>query len=206
MALAYPLDLRNAGIALRRVTFSLRRSITTATLPVGLQVMEIGVGIWRARIECLPTRDLGRAAAFVEALQGATTFLCYSPAQCWPAAHPGGVIAGAWADTLAVTARTETTITATAPNAALRLRAGDLVGLEQAGRYGLFRVLKDAQPAAGAIVLDVLPRVPSFFTAGAVLRLKQPVCEMILDPTSEPDMGDGLSLSPVSWSAIQKVA
>ncbi len=121
----------------------------------------------------------------------------------------GGAIAGSWSDTLPVSGRTETTITATAVNANLRLRLGDLVGLEQSGRYGLFRVLADAQPQLGSLVLQVAPRVPSFFTGGpggAVLRLHQPVCEMMLDPSSEPDMGDGLTMAPVSWQAIQKVS
>lgn len=208
MALTYPLDLRASDIPLQRVTFSLARSLATAKLPTGLQVMETGVSIWRASIACRPEREYGRrrAAAFVEALQGAGSFLCFSPAQCWPAAHPGGAISGSWSDALPVDGVTETTVTASAANSALRLRRGDLVGLEQSGRYGLFRVLADAQPSGGAITLDVLPRIPSFFGFGATLRLKQPVCEMILDPTTEPDMGDGLTMSPVSWSAIQKVA
>lgn len=208
MALGYPLDLRTSGIRLQRVAFTLRRAIATASLPTGLQVVETGVATWRASILCRPEREYGRrlAAAFVDALQGSGSFLCYSPAQCWPAAHPGGAIAGSWADTLSVNSKTETTVTANAPNSALRLRRGDLVGLQQAGRYGLFRVLADAQPSGGAITLNVLPRIPSFFGFGALLLLKQPVCEMILDPSTEPDMGDGLTMAPVSWSAIQKVA
>lgn len=209
MALSYPLDLRTSGIRLQRVSFSLRRAIATAALPTGMQVMETGVAIWRASITARPEREYGRrrAAAFVEALQGAGTFLCYSPAQCWPAAHPGGAITGTWSNTLIATGFSETSVAASAPNAALRLRAGDLIGLEQAGRYGLFRVLADTQPAGGAITIQVAPRIPiTLFTIGCVLRLHEPVCEMILDPTTEPDMGDGLTMSPVSWSAIQKVA
>lgn len=208
MALTYPLDLRTAGIRLRRVTFTLQRSVSTAKLPTGLQVMETGVPIWKASIECRPEHEYGRrrAVAFVEALAGAGTFLCFSPAQCWPAAHPNGAITGAWSDTLSVSSRTETTVTANAPNSNLRLRVGDLIGLEQSGRYGLFRVMADHAPVAGSITLNVLPRIPSFFTSGATLRLKQPVCEMILDPTTEHSAGDGLSMEPVSFQAIQKVS
>lgn len=208
MALIYPLDLRTSGLRLQRVTFALARSIATAKLPTGLQVMETGVAIWKASILCRPEHEYGRrrAAAFVEALSGTGSFLCFSPAQCWPAAHPGGAITGTWADTLSVTAVSPISVTAAAPNAALRLRIGDLVGLQQGGRYGLFRVQQDAQPVASALVLTVTPRIPSFFTAGAVLRLHRPVCEMVLDPASEPDMGDGLTMAPVAWQAVQKVA
>ncbi|MFC5423049.1 hypothetical protein ACFPOB_26215 [Bosea eneae] len=208
MPLTYPLDLRTSGLRLRRVTFSLVRSVATAKLPAGLQVMETGVAIWKASIEIRPEREYGRrrAVAFVEALQGSGSFLCYSPAQCWPAAHPGGAIAGVWSDTLLLSARTETSVAAVAPNAALRLRAGDLIGLEQSGRYGLFRVMADAAPAAGSISIAVLPRIPSFFTTDAVLRLHQPACEMILDPTAAYAPGDGFSMEPVSFQAVQKVS
>lgn len=209
MALAFPLDLRSSGIRLARVAFSLSRSIATAKLPAGMQVMETGVAVWRAQIQCRPEREYGRrrAAAFVHALSGAGSFLCYSPAECWPAAHPGGAIAGAWSDTLTVSSLSETTITAGPPDAALRLRAGDLVGLEGGGHYDLYRVVADATPLGAAITLQVAPRIAvSLFAGGATLRLHRPVCEMILDPTSEPDMGDGLSMAPVSFSAVQKVA
>lgn len=206
MALTFPIDLRTSGLRLQRVTFSLARSVATAKLPTGAQVMETGVAIWRASITLRPEREHGRrrAAAFIDALSGTGTFLCFSPAQCWPAAHPGGVLTG-WHDTLVVAATTATTITATGAASGLRLRAGDLVGIERLGKYGLFRVLADAAPAAGTITLQVAPRVPSFL-AGGTLRLKQPVCEMVRDPSSEADMGDGLSMSPVSFQAIQKVS
>jgi hypothetical protein len=208
MALVFPLDLRSSGIRLRSVAFMLMRSVATAKLPTGTQAMETGVAIWRAQVTCRPEREYGRrrAAAFVDALSGTGTALVHSPAQCWPAAHPGGVIAGAWADELTLSGRTETTLSAPAPNASLRLRRGDLVGLEQAGRYGLFRILADAQPSLGVIALEVAPRVPSFFTAGATLRLHQPVCEMMLDPAGEPGMGEGLTMEAVSFAMIQKVA
>ncbi|SEG59175.1 hypothetical protein [Bosea lathyri] len=209
MALTYPLDLRSSGLVLRRVTFSLARSVATAKLPTGLQVIETGTPVWRAGIEVRPEREYGRrrAVAFVEALMGAGTALIYTPAQCWPAAHPGGqIVSGTFADTLTVASLTATTIVAGAPNANLRLRVGDLIGLEQANRYGLFRVMADAQPQGLSLTLSVLPRIPSFFTGGATLRLHQPVCEMILDPSDEPDTGDGLTMAPVTFRMLQKVA
>lgn len=212
MAVAFPRDLRTSGIRLQRVTFSPLRSVATAKLPAGLQAMETGPAIWRAAIACRGEHEYGRRrnAAFVASLVGTGSFLCYSPSACWPAKHPGGQIAGAWTDTLSVTAVTPTTIMAVAPNGNLRISAGDYVGLEQlvggVVRYGYFQVLVDALPVASALGLDVFPRVPSFFTSAATLRLHQPVCEMVLDPGAEPDMGDGLTMAPVSWQAIQKVA
>lgn len=208
MALSFPRDLRTSGIVLRSVRFTLARSIATAKLPAGLQAMETGVAVWKASIQCRPEHEHGRrrAAAFVDALSGTGTFLCYSPAECWPAAHPGGAIDGAWSDTLDVTMIATTAVLAAAPNANLQIRPGDMVGLEESGRYGLFRALADAAPDAGILAIEVAPRIPSFFTTAAVLRLYRPVCEMILDPTSEPDLGEGLTLAPVSWQAIQKVA
>lgn len=209
MALTYPLDLRSSGIRLQRVTFSLVDAVSTAKLPNALQVMEIGPAMWRASITCRPEREYGRrrAAAFVDALRGGKPFLCYSPAQCWPAAHPGGAITGAWADNLAVTGTTATTVTATAPNAALRLRAGDLVDIRASDRFALLRVLADAQPVGGIITIEVAPRVvTSLFGPGSFLWLKQPVCEMVLDPSAEPNMGDGLSMEPVSFQAVQKLS
>lgn len=208
MALTYPLDLRSAGLSLRHVIFSLSRSVATAKLPAGLQAMETGPAIWRAAISVRPEREYGRrrAVAFVDALAGTGTALIFSPAQCWPAAHPGGAISGTWYATQTLTSRTETSFVATVSNPNLRLRAGDLVGLEQAGRHGLFRVLADAAPVGSAITLQVAPRIPSFFTAGATVRLEKPVCEMMLDPTTEANVGDGLTMEPVSFSMIQKVA
>ena len=206
MALSFPLDLRTSGVVLRRVDFALSRSISMARLPVGLQVMETATPFWRAAITCRPERELGRrrAVAFVDALAGAGTFLCYSPVQCWPAAHPGGALSG-WSDALGVTATTATTITAVGAPSGLRMRPGDLVGVEKSGKYGLFRVLADAAPAGGAITLQVTPRVPSFL-AGGILTLRRPVCEMILDPNVVPSMGDGFSASPVTFAGIQKVS
>lgn len=212
MALSFPRDLRTSGIRLQRVSFSLARSVATAKLPSGLQAMETANAIWRAAIVCRGEHEYGRrrASAFVAALAGTGTFLCYSPSACWPAKHPGGAITGAWADTLSIAAVTPTSIIAVAPNAALRITAGDYVGLEQTvsgvARYGFFQVMADAQPVASALTLELSPRLTSYFSAGAVLRLHRPVCEMVLDPNAEPDMGDGLTMSPVSWQAIQKVS
>lgn len=81
MALTYPLDLRSSGLRLRRVSFTLSRSVATAKLPAGLQAMETGVAIWRAQVSIRPEREYGRrrAAAFVDALSGTGTALIYSP-------------------------------------------------------------------------------------------------------------------------------
>lgn len=208
MALTYPLDLRSSGLRLRRVSFTLSRSVATAKLPTGLQAMETGVAIWRAQVSVRPEREYGRrrAAAFVDALSGTGTALIYSPAQCWPARHPGGAIDGAWVATQIVTARTETSFTMTVANPNLRITAGDLLGLEQGGRYGLFRALADAAPVGNAMTVHVAPRLPSFFGNGATVRLEKPVCEMMLDPMTEPSLGDGLGMDPVSFGMVQKVA
>ena len=208
MALTFPLDLRTAGLRLQRVTFSLSRSVATAKLLAGLQAMEIGPAIWRASIAVRPEREHGRrrAMAFVDALSGTGTALVFSPAQCWPAAHPGGAIAGTWYPTQTLTSRTETSFVMSVSNGNLRIRAGDLVGLEQSGRFGLFRALADAAPVGLAMTVQVAPRIPSFFGAGATVRLEKPVCEMMLDPASEAGVGDGLTMEPVSFSMIQKVA
>lgn len=94
----------------------------------------------------------------------------------------------------------------TVANPNLRITAGDLLGLEQAGRYGLFRALADAAPVGNAMTVHVAPRLPSFFGNGATVRLERPVCEMMLDPAVEPSLGDGLSMEPVTFSMMQKVA
>jgi hypothetical protein len=208
MTVTYPRDLRLLEPLLDFAAEpTLRRRVASANLPGGLQVMETGTPLWTGSWRTKPLKQFDRrpVEAFIDSLAGARSFLAYWPSKCWPAAHPGGaIISGAWADTLAVTAVTATSIAATAPNPQLRLRAGDLVGLEQSGRFGLYRVLLDAQPAAGSITLHITPRPAiGVFGSGAVLRLNRPVCEMILDPSTPPDMGGGF-MAALSFSGVQK--
>jgi hypothetical protein len=209
MPITYPRDLRLLETVLGYSPEPrLRRRVSTASLPAGLQVMETGTPVWTGQWRTIPLTQSQRRPieAWLDSLSGARSFLAYWPTKCWPAAHPGGtIVSGAWANSLTVTAVTATTISATAPNAELRLRAGDMVGLEQSSKFGLYRVLEDAQPAGGVIVLEITPRpAVGLFGSGAVLRLNRPVCEMILDPSAPVDVADGF-LSSISFSAVQKV-
>lgn len=184
-----------------------RRSVATASMPGGISVLETSDAIWTARwrTHALNQAERRRVEAWLDSLAGARSFLTFFPGKCWPIAHPGGQITGTWSDTLAVTIVEPTVVTATAPNAALRLKAGDLVSLEQSGRHQLLRVMADCQPAGGVIEVDVAPRpAQGLFGAGALLRLKEPRCEMILDPSQPAEPADGI-LAPMSFAGIQKV-
>ncbi len=208
MAVTYPRDVRALEPLLALATLNMVHNTASVQMKTGAFSMDLAPGRWSGSFTTRILRETERrpVEAFVASLSGGKTFLAYDRMKCYPAKHQAGAISGAWSDTLVVDQVTTTTIRCAAPNANLRMAAGDFVGLEASGKYSLHRVLSDAQPSSGLITLDVAPIVSAaLFPAGSVLRLVRPVCQMILDPSKPVEPTSGEYLATVSFSGVQAV-
>jgi hypothetical protein len=214
MPITYPRAM--PPVTLASAHLRLQRFQTVTTLYGGVtQVQERADPRWFLDMTTIPLTptQAQRLAAWIDSLRGGLkTFLASHPVLCRPAAYYAGLPAtraagGAFDGTASVSALTDTTISLTGLPASLVLGAGDRIGLTQAGRYGLFRVLQDVTGSGGgAVTVDVEPRVnASLFTTAAVARLDQPLVEMFLVPDSLPDLTVSAGRSAATLSAIQRV-
>jgi hypothetical protein len=88
------------------------------------------------------------------------------------------------------------------PLAGLQFKAGDRVGLEQAGFYGYYEVMEDVTGGASTASITVAPFLHStVFTAGtAVCRLWRPWCKFVITDWVESGTVED---APVNFSGVQ---
>jgi hypothetical protein len=201
MAITYPRDLRNladAGIAfIEPSALLINERVATARLPNAVQAVEIAPRVWSGAFTTQPLDDdqYRLVDAFLSSLGGAKQVLIFNPKFSRPAA------AGLPATTSA-TIVTATSITL-ALTSGLVITNGDHIGLEQGGRYGLFKALETVTAVSGAATVTVSPQVPSYFTGGATARLIRPVCRAILDPSQPYRPALHAEAQSLSFSCIQ---
>ena len=165
----------------------------------------------------LNASEVRRWRAFWDRMRGGLRgFLAHDPLQALPLAYPGGfggmtrAGGGAFDGTADVTSFPSLNHIAlgTLP-AGFSIASGDMIGLIESGRYGLYRIL-DAVVANGSGVATVLvePRlglVTSRFTASAVANFLQPSCVMVPDPSSWSYVEESTRPTPASFSGEQVV-
>jgi hypothetical protein len=84
---------------------------------------------------------------------------------------------------------------------------GDYIGLEQGGKYSLHRLTADATTNVGGVfTMSVVPLIPpGLFTSAGILRIQQPVCQMIIAPDDLPSVSRSPGPQSLSFSAVQAV-
>ena len=98
---------------------------------------------------------------------------------------------------------TATTVTVSGLPGALALKAGDAIGLEEGGAYGLHTIVEDATAVGGVVTVSVEPFVKlGIFSPAATARFAYPKVCMTLDSR---DPVSGSHVQQVSFSAIQRI-
>ena len=89
----------------------------------------------------------------------------------------------------------------------MKFKAGDMVGLSQGTKRGLYRIVEDVTfNAAGSGVVFVEPRVQlTLFTGAAIANFFRPVCTMVLDPGSVSTTQTAGAASSISFAGVQQV-
>lgn len=215
MAISYP----RAMLAGCQATDTMRliRTEAAAMLASGAtQATQLAPPRWRCDYTTKPLSMAERRPwrAWLDSLNGALrTFLGHSPLQVWPGAYPGGFAGmsrasgGAFDGTAQASAVSATGISIIGLPAGFVLGAGDLLGLVQNGKYGLYRIMEPVVAAGnGTASVTLSPAVnTSLFSIGATVNFARPVCEMILDPATAPDASAELSRKPVTFTGIQRL-
>jgi hypothetical protein len=202
MPLVYPLDLRtivDSGVPpIAPSSFNLRVSAATARLPAITQVMEVAPRIWVAEytLQARNPAQQRQIGAFLSALGGPLQFLGFHPGHLRP-------MDSLLPDTASALAFTGNTITISIASGRV-VTAGDMIGVEQGGRYGLYRALETVTAAAAAATVQVAPTIhPGAFTPGAAVRFTRPVARMILDPAEQQNVPLSPLASIISFRAMQ---
>ncbi|MBO6507404.1 MAG: hypothetical protein JJ979_02775 [Roseibium sp.] len=140
---------------------------------------------------------------------GLKSFLAYRHERPYPKDYRFGFnglskhFGGAFTGTCVVDAIAQTGLTVSGLPSTFSVRAGDMIGLIQSGKYGLHVVLEDAIASAGAVSLLVEPFIKTnIFSTAATANFAQPLCEMILTSYSGPR---SIELETVSITAVQKI-
>lgn len=150
---------------------------------------------WRATLQTVPlTRSQSQEleAWWTDQLVGMNTTLLSNAEKAYPVRYPNGfagltrATGGAFDGTATTSSLTPTTIGLQGLPANFVLEAGDLVGLEEAGRYGLFQLKSAATAiASGTLTIDVHPQInTTAFSLAATANFASPLLEMVVDPGS----------------------
>lgn len=188
----------------------------------GVQVVSYGDAFWECMLktpDSLTSAQVLAMKAWFDRMEGGLhTFLAHDDALPWPSAYPNG-FAGLlkqdnvtpFTGTAACSAIGARLITVTGLPDLFQFRPGDYLGLVQASRYSLHRVV-DTVTADTAGVATNVPVVPpiktSVFTTAASVNLARPLAEFVPDPAT----WDGQSILrfapgiPVSFGGISRVA
>jgi hypothetical protein len=211
MTVTYPRDFPSQQFS--AVEFNLDRYVSQNLLFGGqTQAREQGEARWRAQFTTRPYFPLnpselvefGKWQAWWDSLRSTRQFLAYDPIQPFPIAYPNGAGLGTWNGTGGVSSISAFSLTCTGVVSGFVVKAGDLVGLTQSGRYSLHRILLDATASSTTLSsLTVEPAInTTLFTTSAQSHFIKPKVLMIpvVGSYSAPK---GLSAAPVAFEGIQ---
>jgi hypothetical protein len=211
MSVTYPRDFATQEFS--AVDFNLDRYVSQNLLYGGqTQAREQAEARWRATFTTRPffplhpteLAELGKWQAWWDSLRSSRQFLAYDPIQPFPIAYPNGAGLGSWNGVGGVSSISAFSLTCTGVVSGFAVKAGDLVGLTQSGRYSLHRILLD-RTASGTTLssLTVEPAInTTLFTTSAACHFIKPKVLMI------PVVGSytapkGLTAAPVAFEGIQ---
>lgn len=212
MALPDPRTLPD--MALVACTFSLDDNTAASASGRGalINVTRTFDPMWRVRVETRPlyADEWPIWQAWKASLRGGVkTFIAHDHARPTPLAYrsaqaPADISAG-WDGTAGViSVGLSGALSLSSLPSAYQFKVGDLIGLEQNGRYGLYLVQEDVTAAAGIASVTVAPFLHSVFTNAAVARIWRPVAQFVIDWRSWSGEPAG-NPTPISFEAFQRL-
>jgi len=208
VAVTYP---RTMLCGVQQASFTIGRPMAVNRLNGGVtQVRELGEPRWVASFTYAGSKRLQFQAvqAWVDSLRGGLQlFYGHDALKPYPASYPGGVGLTGWGGTGTIIGLAVDSIGVTGTIANMKFKAGDMVGLSEGTKRGLFRIVEDVTfNPAGSGVLFVEPRVSlTLFTALAIVNFFRPVCTMVLDPGSVSATQTAWGPSSVGFGGVQQV-
>lgn len=210
MAITYPRDLPSYDLA--ECSFNLDDNVSMSPSARGLVLNRTQTldPVWRAVITSglLQTDMRAIWSAWKKSLGGLRPFVAYDLQHPMPRAYPTatapGHISAGWNGTADVTALgAGGALSLAGLPSTYKAKAGDRIGIEQAGRYGYYEILEDKTALAGAVTLTLAPFLhTTVFTTAATARLWRPKCQFVLDwnswqETTVPEP------TPITFQAVQ---
>lgn len=188
-ALAFPLDLIEAGVFWRR-SFTLQRRQEVSRIANGGSIRkEFGRPLWMAEYttKTLSANSISRIRARIDSLDGGMqTFRAFDPARCRPIAYPSkvGLPPGSTGSgTLAGRTPDNKRITLLGMGNTFRASTGDLL---QIGSGDLYSVVNGSTGGANGAVyeIEIRPFLWPGTADGSPVTFMRPSCLMAIDPAS----------------------
>lgn len=147
---------------------------------------------WQARVVAMSNAQRQKLEAFIDRCRNGLVTVHWTPKHvCLPQAYWGNPAHPAIAANGTLSAIAGNTVTITSVAAGLKLTTGDLLGFS-IGEYNVIaRVAQDVTADGTSVAVQIEPFLPSYITAGAAVRFKNPVMNMRLVPDSY-ECGDGI--------------
>lgn len=193
MAITYPRELPSYVLTAGSITFDDNVVLTPSDKGMMINASQVAEPVAKITVQTglLYPEQVREWSTWKQTLRGGLqTFVAYDVRYPTPLQYPNPT-----KETATVSGLTRNTISLSGMNG-YTMRAGDLIGLEQNGRYGYYRALETiTATSGGAIVMTVYPFVHTYyFTTAAVARLVKPKAKFVLDwkswtepETPEPD-------------------
>lgn len=203
MAITIP-RLLPAGIDFRHARFFLEESVAASPSNGMLNYTQVADAVWRIDFTTVPLRDseFPIIDAWWKSLRGGLrSALVTQNVTCRPLAHAAAANAAPAQDTGLLGGISNGNVLAlTSVSATLVLGAGDLVGLEKAGKYSLGRIT-DVSGSGTARSITVEPPPRGYTGVGSLVRFENPMLIMRPVPKSW-SVTDG-ALPVVSFSLVE---
>lgn len=213
MAITYPRELPAWLRILAPTRFSVMRDQSVNRRRGGtVQVVDRTDPRWQLDLVTgnLSPERVAEMEAFVGSLRGGLNDLLYrDPRHVTPRSYDGSFSGldrhggAAFDGTADIVAVTPSSVTVSNLPSAFALKAGDRLGLEEGGAYGLHVILEDATAVGGVVTVSVDPLIKTgVFSAAATVNFLRPAVRMIL---TEFDPPSGQMLQTLQLSAIQRL-
>lgn len=188
-----------SGLTLEQTMFKLMRSVQTTPLRGGGSVsVDYAPARWTTTIRTPAGLNRTKAdpvKAFAAKLGRYRQVYMWDWLRPYPKTYPAGFGSltraggGSFDGTANVTALTASTIALSTLPASFVVKAGDMIGLTEGSRRGLYTVVDDATAnGSGVVTLNVEPAVESMlFTDAATANFDKPVCVMTLTDEADPN-------------------
>jgi len=188
-------------------SFKIARGMSRNLIHSGVtQVREFAEPRWVASFTYAPMKRAGfqDIEAWVDSLRGGLMdFYAHHPLRPFPVSYPFFPALG-WNGIANVTSIGVNTIGVAGMLANFTLKPGDMIGLIEGARRGLFRVIEPHVGASGLLTIE--PRiVPGVFTGATICNVARPVCVMTIDVDSISGEQTAGQAAPFGFSAVQKV-
>lgn len=188
-ALAFPLDLIEAGVFWRR-SFTLQRRQEVSRIANGGSIRkEFGRPLWMAEYttKTLSANSISRIRARLDSLDGGIqTFRGFDPARCRPMAYPSkkGLPAGSTgAGTLSAILADNKRVTVSGLGNGFKVSTGDLMQIGTADLYSVVQGVT-ANSSGVATEIEVRPFLWPGTVTGRPVTFMKPSCLMAIDPAS----------------------